>query len=90
MSLEQLHQFVTDGDLVMVRTLIAANPTKVDEKTSLGYSALHFASYIGHVAIMNILTAAGAQVNEKNEHNLTALHMAALRGIATLYLHSEL
>lgn len=67
-----------------VTTLLAADPTLVDAKGQARYStrtvrALHYALNYGHVAVIEQLLAAGADINAKADESWAPIHYA-LRG----------
>ena len=48
--------------------------------TSYGNTALHRASYHGHLEIVQLLLCQGADVNIRDNHGSTALDLASYRG----------
>ena len=68
------------GDAPEVRTLIAKgfDPNVEDERD--GRRALHWAAERGRLAMVQVLLAAGADVNAKNHEGKTALHYAGKGG----------
>jgi palmitoyltransferase len=50
----------------------------LNEKTSEdGFTALHFASYRGNLAMMEFLIAKGAGITLLNNHGMNVLHIGA-------------
>ena len=88
-----LHEAAASGDIERVRTLLAAEPASISSLSHDGWAALHLAAHFGHVAIVEVLLAAGADVHARSGNRLanTALHAAAAGGyievIAILLRH---
>jgi ankyrin repeat protein len=49
----------------------------VDKKCSLGYTALHYASFRGNLDLIESLIEYGANIEEKSVRGLGVLHLAA-------------
>ena len=49
----------------------------VNERSSQGYTALHYASYRGNIDMINKLIENGAEVETTNTRGLNVLHMAS-------------
>ena len=49
----------------------------VDDKSSRGFSALHFAAYHGNVEMIELLINLGADIFIKNNIGQNVLHVAA-------------
>ncbi|VDN51129.1 unnamed protein product [Dracunculus medinensis] len=67
----------------LLRDLVQAYPEKVNYKDKYGRSALHLAAQHGNLTIVDLLLAAGANVNSITGPNLscvTPLHVAAVNG----------
>ncbi len=88
-----LHEAAASGDAERVRPLLAAEPAGISRLSHDGWTALHLAAHFGHVTIVELLLAAGADVHARSGNRLanTALHAAAAGGhtdvIATLLRH---
>lgn len=70
-----------NNDVAAVRALLAAKPrTDVNQRTSDGTSALHWAVYHNDVDVIARLLAAGADANAKNDYGATPMSEAAVTG----------
>jgi ankyrin repeat protein len=67
-----------DGNLNRVRELLGG--VGVNSSDSQGYTALFAASQGGHVALVNMLTKAGAKVDQAVEDGATSLYIASQEG----------
>lgn len=84
---ERVLAFISAADagyVEEVATFLAADPTLVDAKGQARYStravrALHYALNYGHVAVIEQLLAAGADINAKADERWAPIHYA-LRG----------
>ena len=67
------------GDAAGVRRLVADEPAGVNTHSVDGWTALHLASFFGHVGVVEALLAARADVHarSRNSHGNTPLHAAA-------------
>jgi uncharacterized protein len=65
---------------VTVVTSVLQNDVNVNYQGHFGYTALHFAAYLGHVEIAKLLLEAGAAVDMPNDQGGTPLMVAALNG----------
>ncbi|KAL4703724.1 hypothetical protein ACJJTC_016731 [Scirpophaga incertulas] len=86
---ESLLYSARHGELAVVKALLEAkvdNKLTLDinckgkSKSNLGWTALHLATYFGHVGVVEALLEAGANVDEVNETGDTALHKASFIG----------
>ncbi|MFQ5965922.1 MAG: ankyrin repeat domain-containing protein [Candidatus Scalinduaceae bacterium] len=86
-----LHDAVKNGNLSMVQLIVKVFPSSVKGKdTSMGeiegfgksarFTPLHWAAYIGHMDIAEVLIENGADVNAKSANGSTPLHVAATNG----------
>jgi len=69
-----------NGDTAKLKELLAASPALIDARDTDDSTALHCASWKGHVETVQALIDAGAPVNihNKNDHwGTTPLHAAA-------------
>jgi hypothetical protein len=69
-----------NGDLLMVRSLLDADPKSVLETNTEGETALHWACIKGQGQVAALLLEAGAEVNAKSRKGWTPLHWAAYNG----------
>jgi|GEM_PF-5690551 len=77
-----LHQAAEKGDLERVATLLEAAPSLVDSllRPNTPDTPLHLASWQGHVQVVELLIARGADVNARGDGGRTPLHYAAEHG----------
>ena len=58
---------VERGDVETVRAMVAAAPRLVHVRDSTGATPLHVAAFHGHRAIVELLLAAGAEINARDD-----------------------
>ena len=58
---------VERGDVEMVRAMVAAAPRLVRARDAKGATALHVAAFHGYRAIVELLLAAGADINARDD-----------------------
>ncbi len=81
------HALVKNGELQSVRRQISRDKILVNMKDEIGRSPLHIAVISGHLAVVNVLIKAGAEVNAAERFkNLTPLHYAALYNFPKIML----
>ena len=70
------------GDLERIREHLAADPSLVDAWSADGFTALHFAAYLGGADSVRALLAAGAECSAvaRNDMRVQPLHSAAASG----------
>ena|SRR5205085_8442360 len=83
-SIAPLVEAVEAGDVDGVRALLAANPDLVHARDATGATALHYAAFHGHRALVDLLCAAGADLNARD-----ARHDATPTGWAIHYLRER-
>jgi len=71
----ELQDAAAEGDLAKVRALIRSSPAAIHARER-GTTALHEAARAGHVEIVKLLVANGANVNAKDISGLTPLKLA--------------
>ena len=71
-----LHQAAANGNVTMIRTLIA-HGAKVNAKNSSGETPLHLAARFGHIDAVRYLIYSGATINEKTIYTKATPLMAA-------------
>ncbi|HNX75081.1 MAG TPA: ankyrin repeat domain-containing protein [Candidatus Rifleibacterium sp.] len=78
LSAANFHKLVVDGELEAVRREISRDGELATMNDELGRSPLHLAVIHGHMALVNVLINAGADVNATDRlKNYTPLHYAA-------------
>ncbi|CAG9581868.1 unnamed protein product [Danaus chrysippus] len=86
---ESLLYSARHGELVVVKALLEARregkltlniDCRGQNKTNLGWTPLHLATYFRHKDVVEVLLDAGANVDEVNDTGDTALHKAAFIG----------
>jgi uncharacterized protein len=70
------------GDVERLRTLLTSDPDLVRSYSADGFTALHFAAYLGGAAAVRALLDAGADVHAvaRNDMRVQPLHSAAALG----------
>lgn len=68
-----LHSAAFDNDIDSVKSILKQNSSIVNDKDSLGKTALHLAVENGHKKVVKALIRAGADVNQKDSDNNTPL-----------------
>lgn len=76
-----LYDACIGGDVESVHTLLAHGASN-DTANRQGATALHAATWNGHLAVMRLLIEARAGVDATNERGCTCLHIAAQAGLA--------
>lgn len=71
----ELQEAAGRGDLAKVRSLIQANPAGISAREG-GTTALHEATRAGHLEIVKLLVASGANINATDFSGLTPLKLA--------------
>ena len=83
-----LHKAAEAGDLDAANHFITIHGVAVNSKNDFDRTPLHQAadraSHDGHVSVVSLLIAAGAEVNAKSGINSTPLHYAAESGYASI------
>lgn len=86
MSYEDLHDAASSGNLDVVRSILATGIVKVNASDQYRWTALFFASFFGHMNVVQALLAAGANVNAASTDGETALHWASSEGHTDIVL----
>jgi uncharacterized protein len=70
------------GDVDRLRSLLATDPAFVQDWSADGFTALHFAAYLGGAESVRVLIDAGADVHAiaRNDMRVQPLHSAAALG----------
>jgi ankyrin repeat protein len=70
------------GDVEFLRSLLAADPALAHEWSADGFTALHFASFLGGAEAVRVLIDAGSDVSAaaRNDMRVQPLHSAAALG----------
>jgi len=72
-----LHKAAKEGDMEKVKSLLAENPDKIDDKDPIyGYTPLHRAAHQGHYEVAEYLLDQGADVNAESKKGETPLKLA--------------
>jgi ankyrin repeat protein len=88
----KINDAVASGNFSKSKALLKANPDLVFTKDKSGYTPLHWAAFMGHKNVAELLLADGADVNATNNLSETPLHEAASMGhkdVAELLLASN-
>jgi len=74
------------GDARRVREQIDANRDTLGQRSKDGWTALHLAAHFGHVEVVELLLARGADIHARSENDMgnQALHAAAAGRAASL------
>lgn len=72
-----LHFAAKKGDVLRCWALVNRTQVPVNARTSNGTTALHLAALEGHVAVINVLVALGAELETRSHGGYTPLHCAA-------------
>jgi uncharacterized protein len=74
-----IHYFCAIGDVEAVARLLEDSPELINSKfNALG--VLHFSVFSGKLALIDLLLAKGADINELSEMKGTIMHLAIIRG----------
>jgi ankyrin repeat protein len=65
---DAIHDAARKGDSKKVQALLQADPKLVNEKDNMGDTPLHVAALHGQLEVVQVLLAAGADVNAKNNY----------------------
>jgi len=74
---QEIHDVATNGTGAQLKALLAKNPALLDVPNVRGATPLHLAAINPDPTAIEVLLAAGANVNAKDEEKFTPLHMAA-------------
>ncbi|HET7152959.1 MAG TPA: ankyrin repeat domain-containing protein, partial [Candidatus Kapabacteria bacterium] len=77
---------VTTGNAVLVQSLLQSHAGSIDQKDSTGDTPLMLAARKSHASIVDMLLAAGADVNAQNNDGETPLHAACIGGDTAIVL----
>jgi ankyrin repeat protein len=75
-----LHEYAKSGSADLVLALLDEKSATVDERSSLGDTALIWAARSNHVSTIEALASRGASLDAANNQGDTALHLAAFKG----------
>ena len=83
MKADALFNAAALGEIEAVKVLLSGEPESIFARDSDGHTPLHVAAtFVGSVAVVELLLANGVDVNAVNRHGDTALHKAAGNGHA--------
>lgn len=74
---QEIHDVAKTGSGAQLKALLAKNPALLDVPNVRGATPLHLAAINPDPTAIEVLLAAGANVNAKDEEKFTPLHMAA-------------
>lgn len=74
----EIHDAVAAGNVEQVRTLLAADPTLINDRDTAQSLPLHRAAYYGNTAIIKLLLDNGADINIGDRENTSPLTIAAM------------
>lgn len=80
----QIGMAAQQGDTAKVEKLLSADPTLLGAKGEFNLTPLHLAAREGKQAVVSLLLAKGAAVNEVSTGGYTPLHLAALHGYTNI------
>lgn len=75
-----LHEAARQGDDITVKALLQTPGVDVESRDGEGFTPLHIAVYIGHVATVQLLLDRNADVDARFDSGWTLLHLAARYG----------
>lgn len=78
-----LKAFLKDRDIPSAISLLSLG-SEPDCADSMGRTALHFASYYGHLELFTLLMHNGASINLRDNNGWSPLHCASIRGRTTI------
>lgn len=79
-SAQELDQAIRDGDMLLVKELLAADPGLLDKKNDDALTPLNLACEQGQAGIVDLLLEAGADPYIGDNENSMPLHLAAISG----------
>lgn len=72
-SIPMIHTACVDGNFLLVKRVIAAQPSNIEASDVIGSRPLHVASHYGHNDIIRFLIAQGADINAVDNFKSTPL-----------------
>lgn len=75
-----IHAAVEAGDVVKVKEYLASDPPSICQKTKSGDEPLHLAAWQGKKKVVEVLLAAGANINAIGDSGRTPLYYAIENG----------
>ena len=80
MAEDSIHIAAERGDLSVLEYLLDAYPSTVNMRDENGRTALHYASYNGHLDAVKLLVSEGANINARGKHGGTPVYLAGYKG----------
>jgi Ankyrin repeats (many copies)/Ankyrin repeats (3 copies)/Ankyrin repeat len=68
------------GSVEITKAIVETGQATLDHSDRVGFTALLYASQLGHLGVVQVLLTAGASPNVKEKHGFTPLHEAASAG----------
>lgn len=83
-SAQSIHDLAASGNVERVLALLSTDPALIAARDANARTPLHLATRGGHLAMVEALVGAGADVNAADKDGTPPLHSAAFRGHETI------
>jgi hypothetical protein len=80
LNAQSLEEYIRNGDVESVRSILENNPGLLDKEVSSGMKPLHYAAYLGKTEIARYLISKGANIDEETTGHFTPLNYAVRYG----------